>query len=92
MVLSSTGPTKARSGRITSYNVCYTKLLRLDLQDIANGLVAAEDQGTWVRNWQWGLGQAIRVVVDLAKAEAEFLLTREHCRIRLAQLARNNFV
>ena len=59
----------------------------LDLQELALSLVAAEDQGVWVRNWQWGLGQMIRVVVDLAKAEAEFELGEDHCKIEEAEAA-----
>ena len=60
--------------------------LLFDLQDIALGLVDAEDDGVWVRNWQWGLGQMIRVVVDLARAEAEFVLGDDHCRIIEAEV------
>ena len=55
--------------------------LLLDLQNLALGLVDAEDDGVWVRNWQWGIGQMIRVVVDLARAEAEYLLGPDHCKI-----------
>jgi len=60
-----------------------------DLQDLALALVDAEDDGVWVRTWQWGIGQMIRVVVDLARAEAVYVLGEDHCRLNDATVYYN---
>lgn len=51
----------------------------LALQDMVNDLVAAQDQDCWVRNWQWGMAQVIRVLVDIAKYATEGWVG-ENCR------------
>jgi len=51
------------------------------LQDLAADLADAAVQQAWVRNWQWGIGQLIRVVIDLAKADASAILGEAHCKI-----------
>jgi len=63
--------------------------LLLDLQDMANKMFVAQSQGCWVRNWQWGFAQAIRVVIDVAKADAEGHIPPGHaqyCKIQEAQV------
>ncbi|MDY0058679.1 MAG: PKD domain-containing protein [Myxococcota bacterium] len=63
--------------------------LLLDLQDLANQMFMAQSKGCWVRNWQWGFAQAIRVVIDVAKADAEGHLPPGHaqyCKIQEAQV------
>ena len=59
--------------------------LLFDLQDLAEALGVAENDGVWVRTWQWGIGQMIRVVVDLARAEAAYVLGEDHCKLGEAQ-------
>jgi PKD repeat protein len=63
--------------------------LLLDLQDMANKMFMAQSKGCWVRNWQWGFAQAIRVVIDVAKADAEGHIPPGHaqyCKIQEAQV------
>ena len=58
----------------------YIRML-LALQDLALGLTAAEDQGVWVRNWQWGIAQIIRVLIDIARLDAYYYLPPTHCKV-----------
>ena len=57
--------------------------LLLDLQDMANSLssLEQEQEGVWIRNWQWGVVQVARVMIGKFKEEASAVLGENNALI-----------
>ena len=69
-------------GELPSYD--YVQML-FDFQDVSNTVIAAQDEGAWIRNWAFGMMKVLRYLIQDSMNYAIEIVGEEDFDIQVAQ-------